>query len=311
AAQVDAHRDPARAAAEYRAATSLYAMAATTRPPQPLVTALPHAFYPEDTWHDDMELGGAEIALAAQRLHRDAGPYLAAAARYAKAYLASDTGDTLNLYDTSALGHADLIRAMRLAGNPGGLAVSAGALTADLRRQLDTGATRAGRDIFRAGGVYTDFDVDSHTFGFLSTEALYRAATGDTSYAAFATAQRDWLLGANAWGTSMMVGEGSTYPHCMQHQVANLSGSTDGGPPVVRGAVVNGPNDPGQFSGGLGAYQDGMAPCPPSGADPFAAFTGHGSRYVDDVRAWQTAEPALDMTGAAILGAALQESLDR
>jgi endoglucanase len=90
--------------------------------------------------------------------------------------------------------------------------------------------------------------------------------------------------------------------------------------------VVNGPNDPGQFAseqpsgasgaaagsaGGLGDYQDGMVHCPPSGADPYAAFNGHGSRFVDDVRAWQTDEPALDMTGAAILGAALQAGLDR
>ena len=38
-------------------------------------------------------------------------------------------------------------------------------------------------------------------------------------------------------------------------------------------------------------------------------FAGYGSRYVDDVRSWQSSEPALDMTGSAILGAALQESL--
>jgi endoglucanase len=38
-------------------------------------------------------------------------------------------------------------------------------------------------------------------------------------------------------------------------------------------------------------------------------FTGHGSEYVDDVRSWQTSEPALDMTGAAIVAGAWQESL--
>jgi endoglucanase len=40
--------------------------------------------------------------------------------------------------------------------------------------------------------------------------------------------------------------------------------------------------------------------------DSGTAFTGHGSEYLDDVRAWQTDEPALDMTGSAILAAALQ-----
>jgi len=69
---------------------------------------------------------------------------------------------------------------------------------------------------------------------------------------------------------------------------------------------VNGPNDPGLFEDGLGDYLDEMVPCPADGSDRYAAFSGHGSRFVDDVRAWQTDEPALDMTGSAILGAALQ-----
>jgi endoglucanase len=43
----------------------------------------------------------------------------------------------------------------------------------------------------------------------------------------------------------------------------------------------------------------------------YAAYDGQGSRYVDDVRAWQTDEPALDMTGAAILAGAAQLSLHR
>jgi hypothetical protein len=35
-------------------------------------------------------------------------------------------------------------------------------------------------------------------------------------------------------------------------------------------------------------------------------FDGHGGRYLDDVRSWQTDEPALDMTGAAIIAAAAE-----
>jgi len=122
--------------------------------------------------------------------------------------------------------------------------------------------------------------------------------------------RRDWLFGANPWGTSFMVGEGTTFPHCMQHQVANLSGSTNGTAPVATGAVVNGPNSADQFSGGLGDYQTGMVVCPPGGVDPYKAFSGHGSRYVD-VRSWQSSEPALDMTGTAILGTALQQVVRR
>jgi endoglucanase len=298
AAQVDAASNPAQAAAEYQAATSLYAQANLS--PGQLVTALPHAFYPEDTWRDDMELSAAEIALAAQKLGRNAAPFLTDAANFAKGYLANDKADTLNLYDTSALAHADLVKALAAAGNPS-VAVTKAQLVADLKRQVQVGASRAASDIFHAGGVYTDFDVDSHTFGLLATEALYKQASGDASFDGFATQQRNWLFGANAWGASFMVGAGSSDPKCMQHQVANITRL-----PAV-GAVVNGPNDPAQFEGGLGSYQDGMVKCPSDGSDKYKAFSGHGSRYVDDVRSWQTSEPALDMTGSAILGAALQQ----
>ena len=311
AAQVDAKAKPAQAAAEYRAAVSLYAQADVKHPPATLTTALPSSYYPESTWHDDMEFGGAEIALAAQALGHDAAPFVKQAATYAQGYLASETGDTFNLYDTSALAHADLITAMAAPGAPSGLAVTRAQLVADLKRQVKSAAAKASADIFHAGGNYADFDVDSHTFGFLTEEALYKQASGDASFDKFATEQRNWVLGANAWGSSFMVGEGSTFPECTQHQVANLSGSVDGKGAVATGAVVNGPNDPSQFDGGLGDYQDGMTVCPPGGTDAFDAFSGHGSRYADDVRAWQTSEPALDMTGAAILGAASQEAITK
>ncbi|MFI1539565.1 glycoside hydrolase family 9 protein [Streptomyces anandii] len=309
AAQVDAASDPAQAAAEYKAATSLYANARTSSPPNPLTTTQPNDYYPESTWHDDMEFGAAEIALAAKALGHDPSAYVSQGATWASDYLASDSGgDTFNLYDTSALAHADLIKAITAAGNPAGLAVTTTQLIADLKKQVRSGATRAAADIFHAGGNYADFDVDAHTFGLIATEALYRQASNDNSYADFATQQRNWLLGANPWGTSFMVGEGSTFPHCPQHQVANISGSTDGTGAIATGALVNGPNSSSQFSGGLDSYQSGMVACPPGGSDPFSAYTGHSSRYVDDVRSWQSSEPAIDMTGTAVIGAALQQA---
>jgi endoglucanase len=287
----------------------VYAQADTSAPPNPLTTALPNAYYPESIWHDGMELGATELALAAQKLGHSSSAYLSQAATYAKDYMASDTGDTFNLYDNSALAHADLIKAIAAAGNPSGLAVTPAALTADLKRQVQSAAGKAATDIFHAGGNYTDFDVNAHTFGFLTTEALYQQASGDKSFDGFATEQRDWLLGANAWGLAFMVGEGTTFPHCMQHQVANLSGSLNGTGAIATGAVMNGPNNPSNFAGGLGSYQSGMKPCPAGGTDTYNAFTGHTSRFSDDVRSWQTDEPALDMTGSAVLGAAMQETL--
>jgi hypothetical protein len=95
----------------------------------------------------------------------------------------------------------------------------------------------------------------------------------------------------------------------MQHQVANLEGSTDGSRPLDVGAVVNGPNAASIFAGGLGGFQDGMVHCSAAGPGRYVRDDGRHSRYVDDVRSWQTDEPALDMTGAAIIAAAAELKL--
>ncbi|HEY7004606.1 MAG TPA: glycoside hydrolase family 9 protein [Gaiellaceae bacterium] len=307
AAQVDARTDPARARKELRTAAGVFAAAKTSQVhAADVVTALPHSFYPESSWRDDLELGAAELALAGQALDDPrAKSWVRSSASWGAAYLAKEAGDdTFNLYDTSALAHADLLRAMRAAGTAT-FPVGEDALLGDLRAQLDRGVARAGVDPFRAGAIYDDFDAAPHTFGLIVTARLYRELTGDTRYDGFATSQRDWALGANAWGASLMIGVGSTFPHCPQHVVANLSGNLDGSPPVLLGAVVNGPNDPSLFAGGLGEFFEEGHACPPSGADPYRKFSGHGSRYVDDVRSWQTVEPAIDFTAAAALAFAL------
>jgi hypothetical protein len=41
--------------------------------------------------------------------------------------------------------------------------------------------------------------------------------------------------------------------------------------------------------------------CPSNGIDAYKQFSGHGSQFVDDVRSWQTVEPAIDFTATAAL----------
>ena len=308
AAQVDAVSDPARARRELATAASIFRRAKTARVTEAdVVTALPHAFYPESSWRDDLEWGAAELALAGQALGdpRSDG-WLRDSARWAAAYLDREAGhDTLNLYDTSAVAHADLVRAMRAAPSVSGLGMDEIRLVDDLRSQLATGIAHSEGDPFAAGAVYDDFDAAAHTFGLLATERLYENLTDQTNFAAFATRQRDWALGANPWGASLMIGVGTDFPRCPQHVVANLSGSQDGSAPILRGAVVNGPNSAGLFTDGLGEFFDEGKTCPPDGVDTYAAFNGHGSQYVDDVRSWQTVEPAIDFTSVALLAFAL------
>ncbi|SDI97912.1 glycoside hydrolase family 9 protein [Nonomuraea jiangxiensis] len=291
AAQLEPSRERAKELLDK--AASVYAMAKTTGVGQ-LVTSLPHAFYPESVWRDDMELGGAQLALAAQRLGDPrAGRWLAQAAHWAAEYLREETGDTLNLYDVSALAHADLVRAIRRA-RASGLAVSEADLVAGLRVQLEIGARRAAADPFRAGARYDEFDSVPHAFGLAATSRLYRSVTGDRSYDAFGTGQRSWALGANPWGVSFVAEVGENSIACPHHQVANITGRP------ATGAVVNGPNSAELFEDGLGGRFDEMPACPPDEVDRYEEFTGRGSRFVDDVRSWQASEPADDFAAVAL-----------
>ena len=146
AAQLEA-RTGNRVKARYwlEQAATLYGLAKTTAVGE-LVTAFPHAYYPEDSWQDDMEFGATELALAARALgDRREALWLRAATKWAKAYMHSDHKDTLNLYDVSALAHAELIPQLRRHASTTGLQASRADLLADMRRQLDFGAAHAGR----------------------------------------------------------------------------------------------------------------------------------------------------------------------
>ena len=127
--------------------------------------------------------------------------------------------------------------------------------------------------------------------------------TGASRYDAFATQQRNWALGANAWGSSFVIGAGSTYPHCPEHQAANLAGNLNGEGDVLLGGVVNGPNAQAQLKE-LNSFP-AMRSCPAGEADPFAPFNGRGSAYRDHVGAWQTVEAADDFTATSLLYFAL------
>jgi len=307
--QVFKSSDPDFARHCLRQAEHIYDLA-DTHPPDELLSTSPHDFYPESTWRDDLELGAAELALAVESggvpsdlPHTDAGFYLKKAAHWARAWIDSDddASDTLNLYDVSALGHFELHRAITKAGNPSGLEVTRAQLLADIKAQLDNAVDQAASDPFGVGFAWAQFDVTSHLMGIALTTTLYRDLSGDPQFASFGRRQLAAVLGANAWGTSLIVGAGSTFPHCMQHQVANLSGSLDGSRPVVKGAAVNGPNSEDVFDGSDGETPDGANACPEDGNDDFLLFSGQGARFRDNVGAWMSVEPAIDFTSSVPL----------
>ncbi|PYX01263.1 MAG: hypothetical protein DMG89_02235 [Acidobacteria bacterium] len=278
---------------------------ANTAPAGNLLTVIPFSFYPENEWRDDMELGAVELYFALQGAsglpmglpHIDPNFYLQQAAHWANAYITgpNDATDTLNLYDVTGFAHFDLYRAFTLAGNPSGLETNRAAVLADLKKQLDKAVAQGNTDPFGFGFPWNVYDTTSHGAGISVMAAEYGFLTGTNTYAANAHRWLANILGANAWGTSLIVGNGTIFPHCMQHQVANLAGSLDGSPPVLAGAAVEGPN-------GITAKGtlSGMLACPVDGVDVFAQFNGKAV-YKDFVQSFSTVEPAIDLTASSFL----------
>ena len=284
---------------------------ADTAPSGNLLTVIPFSFYPESEWRDDLELGAVELYFALQacgascpgpNLH-PASYYLQQAASWANAYITgpNDAADTLNLYDVTGLAHFELYRAISLAGNPGGLATTQAALLADLQKQLNKAIAQSATDPFGFGFPWSVYDTTSHGGGLAVMAAEYSFLNGPTlnngtSPAVYAGRQLANILGANSWGVSLIVNDGTTFPLCMQHQVTNLVPVPPNGPPFLSGAAVEGPN--GVTSNGT---LSGMVACPPNGVDVYSQFNNSRAVFKDFVQSFPTVEPAVDLTASSFL----------
>jgi len=290
--------------------------------PTCLLSISPFDGYPEDVWEDDMELGATELYFALQSAggaenlpaglpQTDPMHYLRQAAQFAKNYTTNiyDAGfaDTLNLYDVSGLAHFELYRALEMAGNPSGLAVSQSSIRKQFLQQVSDAVTQAGADPWGFGYQWNSGDLTSHGAGLsvMASEAHY--LTQSKSYDIYSQRWLANILGTNAWGSSFIVGDGSTFPNCIQHQVANLVGAQDGssgGTPVLWGAASEGPS-----SSATSGVVDGMILCPANGVDTFKKFNGNDGAfdasqkavYQDNMQSFSTTEPAIDLTASSFL----------
>jgi endoglucanase len=306
--------DPAYAAQCLRSAETVYSLAGTHWKGH-LLTAAPYDFYPETTWRDDMMLGATELSLA---LHaagspgnlpaglpvRSAATYLRDAAVWASDWVhgSSALSDTLNLYDVSALADYELDLAIR-AQHVSGLAITQAALLGNLRGQLEKGIGIASHDPFGFGFAWDQWDTTTHGAGLSVMANSYDALVGRPVFAAWAQRWLDDILGANAWGVSLIVGDGTIFPDCMQHQIANLAGSHDGQPPVLAGATVEGPNSF-AATGVVPNMRRCVANAP--GNVPYSGFSGKHAVFADNVQSYSTVEPAIDLTAMTPLAFAWQ-----
>lgn len=113
---------------------------------------------------------------------------------------------------------------------------------------------------------------------------LYRKETGDTAYLEMETSLRDWLLGCNPWGTSMIVGypQGGDYPDSPHSAYTKLKGDL----PV--GGLVDGPIY-------LELFKD-RAGNALTKEDKYALFNNGKAVYHDDIGDYASNEPTMDGT---------------
>jgi endoglucanase len=322
--QLNRTTNPGVANQALKNAEDIFALADTSHsdPSNHLLTIAPFDGYGESVWSDDMELGATELYFALESAGspnnlppglRITSPidYLRRAARFANRYINDiyNTGnsDTLNLYDVSGLAHFELYRALVMAGKPTGLAVSQSTLLSAITAPVNAAITQSGSDAFGFGTNWRNGDTTSHGAGLsvMASEAQYLTHSG--TYNAYAKQWLGNILGVNSWGSSFIVGDGSTFPNCIQHQVANLAGSlngTSGGTPILWGAASEGP-----AGGATTGTLDHMRRCPKDAVDTFAVFNGvDGSKpearqavYRDNVQSYSTTEPAIDLTSTSFL----------
>jgi hypothetical protein len=318
AAQVEAAGDPDLARRHLSDAAQIFGLADTTDA-RPLVTTEPQSFYPEDSWHDDLAAAATELSLAGRLLHDPREQDWARQATHWARANADDGGtDPISVYDLSAVADTDLTRRLTEAALPSasppnasppsasrpgasrpGAEIGVEGLRGDLRRRLDAGVRAAAGNPMGAAAGDGGSDYAATQLGYAVTAELYRRMTGDPRYAAFGTAQRAVALGANGWGTSFVIGAGSTYPRCPHDQIADLTRES-GTAPTMAGAVVNGPNAYARVR--LLVRESPPHTCR---AGTFAAFDRPDDGYTNAVGVSANTEPAIDFTATGMYAFAL------
>jgi endoglucanase len=176
---------------------------------------------------------------------------------------------------------------------------------------LNKAIAQSATDPFGFGFPWNVYDTTSHGGGLAVMAAEYSFLNGpalnnfgnSNSPAVYAGRQLANVLGANSWGASLIVGNGTTFPLCMQHQVTNLvpkpPDNVNG--PFLSGAAVEGPN--GVTSNGT---LSGMVACPTSAVDVYSQFNNTKAVFKDFVQSFPTVEPAIDLTASSFLAFAWQ-----
>lgn len=235
--------------------------------------------YNERTWADDMEWGAAELYKATGEPQ-----YLEQAKHYAReigatSWMPRDTTEHYEFYPFVNVGHFALYPLVDEAFQD--------TLAGYYRAGLDAAVQRGQTNAYEIGVPFIWCSNNLAT-ALITQGLLYERMTGDTRYRDFITAQRDWLLGRNPWGTSMFTGipEDGETPLDVHTSVWALTGED------VPGGLVDGPV--------YATIYNQLAGLTLSEPDEFAPFQNDYVVYHDDIGDYSTNEPTMDGTAGAL-----------
>ena len=253
-------------------------------------------FYEEDTWVDDVELAAAtQFALGKGDWWKEQAaywgemepvtPWMDRGRGPGKEY------HHYQWYPFINLGHY-------LLAESGDSAVSA-EFAGYMKQGLQDICNRAGNDPFLHGVPYL-WCSNNLTSAAVTQAWLYERTTGDTQFREMEAALRDWLLGCNPWGTSMICGwpddampgyDSPTNPHSSYVLV-------NGDLPL--GGLIDGPIYNQLFQDRAGAAL--------TREDAFAALNNGIAVYHDDIGDYSSNEPTMDGTAGLVAYAAALEA---
>jgi len=252
-------------------------------------------FYEEDTWVDDIELAAATMysLTGEEKWKKQASywgelepvsPWMERGRGPGKEY------HHYQWYPFINLGHY-------LLASSGDKSVS-GEFAEYMRQGLQDLRDRASDEPFMHGVPYL-WCSNNLTSSAATQARLYEEATGDTQFREMEAALRDWLLGCNPWGTTMITGipaaqlTGYDYPvDTHSSYVSNKCGMTYGG--LIDGPIYN----------ILFQERAGFSLTHP---DEFETLNKGIAVYHDDIGDYSSNEPTMDGTaGLAYYFASLE-----
>ena len=231
--------------------------------------------YEEDNWVDDMELAAFEL------FRRTGDPkYLTESIEYGRRepvtpWMGADSARHYQWYPFMNMGH------FHLAGKAGGK------VSAEFVRNMKSGIERVyerGKNHPFLYGIPGIWCSNNLTTAMLTQCILYRELTGDRQFEEMEGSLRDWLLGCNPWGVSMIVElpYGGVYPTQPHSFLVNLHlGNTTGG-------LVDGPVYSTIFGSLLGISTEGGI--------NYEEFQPGDLVYHDSTHDYSTNEPTMDGT---------------